>query len=160
MHPEYTPKDLERFWCKVDRSGGPDACWNWTGSRIPKGYGNLKWDGKNRRAHRVAWTIAFGSIPIGLHVLHNCDNPSCVNPRHLFLGTNQDNVDDRERKGRNNPPRRQKHWKHKLTNDQVADIRKRYSRYGVGGESSLALARAFGVNPSTIQRIVRRENWT
>jgi len=83
-----------------------------------------------------------------------------VNPRHLFLGTNQDNVDDRERKGRNNPPRRQKHWKHKLTNDQVADIRKRYSRYGVGGESSLALARAFGVNPSTIQRIVRRENWT
>lgn len=162
MHNKYTPspKDLRRFWSKVDKSAGPDGCWLWTGSKIPKGYGTIKWDGKNRRSHRVAWIIAFGVIPSGLFVCHKCDNPSCVNPRHLFLGTNQDNIDDRERKGRNRPPRGEKHWKHKLTKEQVSEIRRCYGYYGVGGKSSLELAKIFGVDPSTIQRIAKKETWT
>jgi hypothetical protein len=94
----------ERFWAKVDR-GDPDECWTWLAYRRPDGYGSLRMgtlgvDRRNERAHRLSWTLANGPIPAGLLVLHRCDNPSCVNPAHLFLGTDQDNADDRQSKGR------------------------------------------------------------
>ena len=76
------------------------ACIEWTGSRNPKGYGQKKVGGKTIFAHRWAWEQANGPIPDGLHVLHTCDNPPCVNVDHLFLGTNADNVKDRDAKGR------------------------------------------------------------
>ena len=75
-------------------------CWWWTGHCTGKGYGEFKWKGKNWGTHRASWTLHNGEIPEGMHVLHHCDNRKCVNPEHLYLGTNQQNVDDREIRGR------------------------------------------------------------
>lgn len=91
----------ERFWEKVDRRG-PDDCWLWTAS-LSAGYGQIGLGGKdggNGHAHRVAWELSRGPIPVGLNVLHRCDVPACCNPRHLFLGTLRDNTVDMYAKGR------------------------------------------------------------
>lgn len=76
------------------------GCWLWLGSTNAKGYAHLKYDMRQQRANRFSWSAYNGPIPEGLHVLHSCDNRLCVNPEHLFLGTNQDNVDDKMKKGR------------------------------------------------------------
>jgi hypothetical protein len=82
---------MERFWNKVYKT---ESCWLWVGAKTPKGYGQFCHEGKIRRAHRLAYVLAFGEIPAELFVCHKCDNPSCVRPKHLFLGTNRDNVMD------------------------------------------------------------------
>src|SRR6266480_3764577 len=91
--------DSERFQSFIDKRGGDNACWPWRGSINHKGYGTFTtgWreHKRNYRAHRYAYALAFGEIPGGLHVLHRCDRRDCVNPAHLFLGTNRDNVLDR-----------------------------------------------------------------
>ena len=90
----------ERFWCKVTRAIG---CWTWAGSKTRQGYGCIGSGGKYApvvKAHRVSWELNRGPIPQGLCVLHHCDNPSCVNPNHLFLGTVRDNWNDAITKGR------------------------------------------------------------
>lgn len=92
-----------RFWNKVDKSfgHGPQGdCWVWIADRCKDGYGSIKINKKTSRSHRVSWEIHNGPIPDSLWVLHKCDNPPCVNPDHLFLGTVRDNVDDMMRKGR------------------------------------------------------------
>ncbi len=91
----------ERFWPKVDRRG-PDECWEWKAARQAEGYGKMFTTNRCRpeRAHRVSWVLHHGPIPDGMFVLHRCDNPPCVNPAHLFLGTNLDNIEDMGRKGR------------------------------------------------------------
>jgi hypothetical protein len=97
MKPGTKPRPAaERFWPKVDQSGGPDACWPWTAYCQPNGYGEFdkKW------AHRVAYELAIGPITPGGTICHTCDNPRCVNPSHLFLGTQGDNVRDMVAKGR------------------------------------------------------------
>lgn len=81
-------------------------CWEWEGSRYPSGYGAVKWNGRVIGAHRLAWIEAFGPIPDGLDVCHHCDNPPCVRPSHLFLGTRSDNMRDAVSKGRMNWQRR------------------------------------------------------
>lgn len=91
---------VERFWANVDKRG-PDDCWLWTASRKPFGYGQMMIAGKMKRAHRYSWELASGSPPDGgLSVCHSCDNPPCVNPKHLYLGTQGDNIREAERKGR------------------------------------------------------------
>lgn len=89
-----------RFWEKVDKSGGNDACWAWAGRLDYYGYGQLDIDGKQERAHRLSWKLLVGDIPEDLWVLHKCDNPRCVNPSHLFLGDQKANVADMMAKGR------------------------------------------------------------
>ncbi len=96
---------IERFWAKVDKSAGPDACWPWTASRNPGSYGRVSHFRRTAYAHRVAYEIAIGPIPAGDHygtmcVCHRCDNKICCNPAHLWLGTVSDNNADRDAKGR------------------------------------------------------------
>lgn len=88
----------DRFWAKVDK--GAD-CWEWSAHRMPNGYGIINIDSSPRLAHRTAWELAYGAIPDELWVLHRCDNPACVRPDHLFLGTAKDNMQDMHQKGRN-----------------------------------------------------------
>ncbi len=90
--------DFDRkFESKIDKRGD---CWIWTGALFVSGYGKIQRGGKRLRAHRVSYELFVGEIPDGLHVLHDCDNPPCVKPAHLFLGTHLDNMMDMERKGR------------------------------------------------------------
>jgi len=145
---------LIRFWAKVDKSGGPEACWPWTGSRTSRGYGRLKVGGRNGRvlrAHRVAWELTNGPIPPGFKVCHACDNPPCV--RHLFLDTQAGNLADMVAKGRQ--AMGEQHWRTRLTAAQVNEIRRRCS----GGESHTAIGRELDLDNSTISDIARGRSW-
>ena len=148
--PGPRPRPLEqRFWPKVAKTSG---CWLWTASVDKDGYGQLGSDGNRAsrtmlKAHRVSWELANGPIGGGLAVLHRCDNPPCVNPDHLFLGTNQDNIDDMNRKRRNVFHRRNPSLK--LSNGQVDAIRTRRSN----GERLSSIAEDFGVTQGTVSRI-------
>jgi hypothetical protein len=92
----------QRFWAKV-KIGAADACWEWQGFRLPKGYGTIGVGGRaggKQLAHRVSYELEYGLIPEGLLVCHSCDNPPCVNPKHLYVGSYADNLTDMHRKGR------------------------------------------------------------
>jgi hypothetical protein len=96
--PERT--DTERFFEKVEQPANGSACWVWTAARCSSGYGNFHFGGRVVQAHRVALALFRGVDAGGQCVCHRCDNPRCVNPDHLFVGTHQDNADDKMRKGR------------------------------------------------------------
>ena len=157
MYTDCTPKDIQRFWNKIDKSGGHDACWLWLGCCVRGGYGWFYWNGKYYQSHRIMWMITFGKIPDGLCILHKCDNPSCCNPDHLFLGTKKDNSDDKVRKGRQYHPNGEKNGHCKITDLQVLEIRQRYTRFGINGENSVTLAKFFGISPVQIRRIANYE---
>lgn len=144
----------ERFETKFERS---DGCWNWMAGKERTGYGRFKIAGRTQKAHRVSWTLYVGEITDKLHVLHHCDNPSCVNPAHLFLGTIADNAHDRDNKGRGVHPDQAgaKHSQAKLTEEQVREIRARRS----DGERTTVLAKEFGVLRQTISSIACRNIW-
>lgn len=102
----------ERFWARVDKSG---ECWTWTGGTRRRGYGAAWHNGRQRSAHQVAWEMENGPIPAGLHLLHTvCDNPKCVRPSHLKLGTNAENHAERAAKGRSSKHGRWARLAHKL----------------------------------------------
>lgn len=143
----------ELFWSRVDSSGGNDACWLWTAGGQSNGYGTMWWRGKVRKASRIAYELAYGNCPDDLDVMHLCDNPPCVNPKHLRLGTHKDNMDDRDKKGRLNPQRNEQHRWCKLSNVKVEEIRQRYS---AGGISQQQLGIENGIGQSQVSRIVRR----
>lgn len=159
---QYTPKDIERFWSKVDILSDSDVCWNWRLSCTDSGYGQIRFHGPKQMAHRTAWEMTYGDIPAGLLVCHHCDNPRCCNPNHLFLGTAKDNAQDMVKKGRNahNLPkdnRGENNGRHKLTLEQAQEICERWAR---GIESYRVLAQAYGVSKSTIAHVVRRDSWS
>jgi len=138
---------VERFWSKVNKTEG---CWFWTASTSKSGYGQLGSGGRPHtmlKAHRVSWELANGPIRDGLWVLHQCDNPICVNPDHLFLGTNLDNIADMNRKKRNLFQRNNPSLK--LSDGQVKEIRDRRSN----GERLRSIAKDFGVTEGTVSRI-------
>lgn len=91
--------DSDRFWSYVVTGSG---CWEWIGHSSVNGYGRIRLGSKKVLAHRFSWELHFGDIPCGMEVCHKCDNPSCVNPSHLFCGTHSDNMKDRSAKGRSN----------------------------------------------------------
>jgi hypothetical protein len=145
----------DRFWSKVRKT---DSCWIWTASLSTHGYGQIGVNGGIQRAHRVAWMLTFGAYPVGA-LLHRCDNRSCCNPAHLFLGTQADNLRDMRMKGRGSTPPLhlgERNVNAKLTPDRVREIRQRHS----AGESAYQLARVFGVWRHTIDSIVHRRTWT
>lgn len=176
----------DRFWAKVDRSGGPDACWNWTASLGTKGYGHIKVGGKMLRSHRLSWEIRNGPIPNGLRVCHSCDNRRCCNPSHLWLGTDADNIRDRDAKGRQTTPRGDrngsrtrpdkvprgfKHGSHtkpqsrprleshgcaKLTREAASEIR---TLWRGRVETQTSMAQRFGVSRRAIQMVISGETW-
>ncbi len=146
----------ERFWAKV-LLAGDDECWLWTGSRDASGYGRIGIGAPSRYielAHRVSWELHFGPISEDKHVLHQCDNPPCVNPRHLFLGDQAANNRDMWSKGRGRIThhRGERVGTAKLTAEQVAEIR--------GSTDSLrALGERFGVSKTAIHWIRSGRNW-
>ena len=154
---------LKRFWSKVHKTNN---CWIWTGSKRNKGYGAFMWTGEDGeiiqgRAHRFSYEIMFGKIPKGLCVLHKCDNPACVNPNHLFLGTKADNNNDMRIKGRavsgsHKTPVDLCHYKkgkdhhaYKYPDELITNIR----RCRISGESFGSLSRRLGISISYIFRI-------
>jgi hypothetical protein len=96
--------ELHRFFSKFTQRS-PTECWPWTATIDRDGYGRMKVGGKSQRAHRLAYALRIGPVPDGLSVLHRCDNPCCVNPDHLWVGTSSDNMRDMATKGRGVPPR-------------------------------------------------------
>jgi hypothetical protein len=154
-HGPLAPPEV-RFWRHVDKSG---ECWVWTGHKHRFGYGLFALSGRQRvTAHRFSFYLSNGPIPDELCVCHKCDNPSCVRPNHLELGSQAYNVKDMWSKRRANPgwAGGEKNGMSKLTEEAVRDIR---SRYATGKVSQYALAREYGVTRPLIGMIVRGQIW-
>lgn len=154
----------ERFWRHVDKRG-KDECWEWTGGRNQKGYGRfkVKHGESMRAAHRYAYTLLVGPIPKGKQVCHRCDNPPCVNPRHLWLGTNAENNRDSWAKGRQPSRAVPRHSRYgekapraKLTNKQAREIRSRYKKDGI---TQAALGREYGISGSAICNLIHGKTY-
>lgn len=148
----------ERFWEKVRRGRG---CWEWTARRFKNGYGSIRSGDRQLLAHRIAWELTRGPIPSGLLICHHCDNPPCVRPSHLFLGTHQMNLDDCRRKGRAAKPDQttrasESNGAAKLTASKVRRLRERYRR---GGVTQAALAREYKVSIPLIEKILGGRLW-
>ena len=156
----------DRFWNKVDKRG-PDECWEWTACKLLGNlYGQIQdttGDGGNvtRYAHRISWIIHNGDIPEGMCVCHHCDNPGCVNPAHLFLGTKADNNADMLSKGRcyTGPPeshRGEANGCARLTEEKVREIRQLLK---IGGRTQQSIGDDYGVHYSTICDINKGRTW-
>lgn len=157
---------LESFYQKVEKT---KSCWIWIGTRLKSGYGQLRVGKRKRmRAHRFIWEKTFGQIPNGLCVCHKCDNPSCVNPIHLFLGTHQDNRDDCCAKGRQasgdrsglrlhpeRAPRGERNANSKIKAADVIEIRKQFSE----GNTQQSIADRFGITQTNVSQIVLLNSW-
>jgi len=142
----------ERFWEKVQRH--PSGCWLWSGALCGNGYGAIRADRQrhNLRTHRLSYELAYGPIPQGSHVLHQCDNPKCVNPEHLFLGTHQDNMADKARKGRKAKVMGEANGNAKVTDETVRQI-----RAATGYQADIGAR--YGVSQTTVWKIKHGHSW-
>ena len=145
--PEMLLDDRNRFWSFVSFKG-PDDCWEYKGCRNSKGYGNFSLKDEGYKSNRIAWFLTYGE-PGKLFVLHECNNPPCCNPKHLYLGTNADNVKHAILDGRMNYSGELSN-RAKFDNKQVIKIRQRFEK----GESITLIARSLDVHPTTVHKIV------
>lgn len=146
-----TPKLISLFWKKVDK-GGLDDCWKWKVSTHWKGYGYFHIQGKTVYAHIFSYILHFGDVENGMKVLHECDNPPCVNPWHLFLGTNKDNTQDMISKGR-----QAKGESHGMVKVLTVDVSKIRNLYNTGRYSQYEIADQFGIAQATVSQIINRK---
>ena len=148
-------EDLRTFWAQVDKSPHPKGCWIWTGKRDPKGYGYTQYHGKRWATHRLSYILHGRKIEDSRCILHTCDTPMCVQPLHLWPGTQKDNIADMDAKRRRGTIKGQrvgeKHPLAKLHDLQVVEIRKRYA---VGDIMQKELAQEYGVTQSAISHIL------
>lgn len=150
---QWSSAEVDSFWSKVDKS---DSCWVWTAGTGRGGYGIISINAYPVKAHRFSWLLHKGEIPNGLGVLHTCDNPRCVKPDHLFLGTTVDNVKDRDSKNRQ--CQGESHSDAKLSKEQVTEIRRVYVK-GCRKNGVRPLARRYKVCRSSMRSIVTRKTW-
>jgi HNH endonuclease len=145
------PYDVEKaFWERVDKKSD-DECWEWKGYLTHRGYGQLKVKQKNVYAHRYSYELHYGRIPDNLLVCHKCDNRKCVNPSHLFLGTQKDNIHDMDKKGR----RVVRPGTMKITRRDANEIRLLHKK----GISVNELSKRYGLQPCTIRNIIAYRIW-
>lgn len=186
---KYTDRRISNFWKKVDKSPHPQGCWIWTANKNSKGYGLFTLGEKTVLAHRTCYEMENEAIPDGMFVCHKCDNPLCVNPEHLFLGTPKDNSQDMARKGRSAAQRypettffatsmdkikRRRGDDHhsRQTPDVMArgvqngnakltedQVRQIRSTYAAGGIGLKNLGAQFGISKKNVQDIVHRRIW-
>lgn len=142
----------EAFWQYVT-PGADDECWEWQGPCDVWGYGRVYFDRETHKAHRLSYEIHYGVDPGELCVCHSCDNPPCVNPYHLFLGTSVENNADRDAKMRHGWGER--NGRALLVEDDVREIRQMVA----DGITQIAVAERFGVNPTTVHAVIKRRNW-
>lgn len=169
-------KDIERFFSKIDRDGPfcgklNSKCWSWKMKLDKDGYGRFRYKNKKRGAHRISYMYFYGNIDDNLLVCHKCNNPSCVNPDHLYLGTASDNKRDEIESGRTSKgtrngkythpektPRGERAGNSKLTENDVIEIRKTYN--AKAGKTIMFLSEKYGVGTSTIWSVISRQTWT
>lgn len=167
-----TKDDLAKVIASIAEKSGPTSCWEWPLSRHPLGYGQVYVSGLSQRAHRAAWELLVETIPTGMYICHRCDNPPCINPSHLYVGTQVENMRDMRERGRTTAARypevarengrivgtKNTHARGasnpgaKLSPQQVDEIRRDNRR-------TKELVSAYGVNRSTVQRIRNGSLW-
>lgn len=154
----------DRFWAMVEKT---DGCWLWRGASGKNGYGKIRRNGVRVMAHRASYELCVGPIPDGLKVCHHCDNGRCVNPSHLFVGSQRENMQDALKKGRLPVAHRrgESHYRSKLTTAQASEIKRLYAcgrqhKHLARGEYTQSqIAKMVGCSPSTVNQIVRGVSW-
>src|SRR3990167_3442392 len=160
---QFPPHTVSRFWSKIKKTS---TCWLWTGFLNDAGYGIISIGCVLIRAHRFSWELHFSPIPDGLLVCHHCDNPPCVNPAHLFLGTKRDNARDMVAKGRHvvggthcgsdgKWKHGTDHWRAKMNEANIEELRNLRAH----GWSLLALGQRFGITIGAVSMIANHKRW-
>ena len=153
----YTPPPKERLYAKIKKNART-GCWEWQGAKTSAGYGLFSVDGSLVYTHRFSYNLHNGRLPDDLHVCHKCDNPSCCNPDHLFLGTDADNLADMRRKNRHSPPPKmtgRRNPSTKISEKDVLQIRKMKK----AGKSLKEIAVSFSISKTNVADICKRKIW-